>query len=134
MRNEPDNATREVRNKGIEAYEVVRVASEVVVDLIGSACGIDFQEAQAEIGRHDFECFLISFASVKLLLKTGQTVREKDETDRLHLKRLLANPINFSFCFAASFCLVPRCLRSRQIPISPDFASLALAQKLSRSR
>ncbi len=86
----PDNAVREVRDTDIEEYGVVRVADEVVVDLMGSACGIDFQEASDDIDWHEIEGVRIPFASPELLLKTKQTVREKDEIDRLYLKRLLS--------------------------------------------
>jgi hypothetical protein len=37
----PDNAVREVKDTDIEEYGVVRVADEVVVDLMGSAYGVD---------------------------------------------------------------------------------------------
>ena len=43
----PDNAVREVRDTDVEEYGVVRVADEVVVDLMGSACGIRFEEAES---------------------------------------------------------------------------------------
>lgn len=88
----PDNAVREVRDSDIEEYGVVRVADEVVVDLMGSACGIDFNAAEAEIDWREIEGIRIPFASPALLLKTKQTVREKDEIDRLYLRRLLPNP------------------------------------------
>jgi len=88
----PDNAVREVRDSDIDEYGVVRVADEVVVDLMGSACGIDFNAAEAEIDWREIEGIKIPFASPSLLLKTKQTVREKDEIDRLYLKRLLSNP------------------------------------------
>ncbi|HKK19441.1 MAG TPA: nucleotidyl transferase AbiEii/AbiGii toxin family protein [Opitutales bacterium] len=45
----PDNAVQEVRDTDVEEYGVVRVADEVVVDLMGSACGIGFEEAEIEI-------------------------------------------------------------------------------------
>lgn len=86
----PDNAVREVRDSDIEDYGVVRVADEVVVDLMGSACGIDFQEASVDIDWREIEGVQIPFASPQLLLRTKQTVREKDEIDRLYLKRLLS--------------------------------------------
>jgi hypothetical protein len=85
----PDNAVRNVRDNDIEDYGVVRVADEVVVDLMGSACGIDFDAAEKEIDWRVIEGIRIPFASAALLLKTKQTVREKDEIDRLYLKRLL---------------------------------------------
>ena len=85
----PDNAVREVINTDIEEYGVVRVADEVVVDLMGSACGIDFKSAESQIEWHELEGVKIPFASAELMLKTKQTLREKDEIDCLYLKRIL---------------------------------------------
>ena len=48
--------------------------------------------AQADIDWHEMEGVRIPFASAELLLKTKQTVREKDEIDRLYLTRILSNP------------------------------------------
>jgi hypothetical protein len=83
------NAVREVINTDIEEYGVVRVANEVVVDLMGSACGIDFKSAENQIEWHELEGVKIPFASAELMLKTKQTLREKDEIDRLYLRRIL---------------------------------------------
>ncbi len=88
----PDNAVKDVRDTDIAEYGVVRVADEVVVDLMASACGIDFDAAEADIEWRDIEGVRIPFASPKLLLRTKQTVREKDEIDRLYLRRILSNP------------------------------------------
>ena len=85
----PDNAVREVINTDIEEYGVVRVADEVVVDLMGSACGIDFKSAESQIEWHELEGVKIPFASAELMLKTKQTLREKDEIDRFYLKKIL---------------------------------------------
>jgi len=85
----PDNAVREVINTDIEEYGVVRVADEVVVDLMGSACGIDFNSAESQIEWHELDGVKIPFASAELMLKTKQTLREKDEIDRLYLRRIL---------------------------------------------
>ena len=85
----PDNAVREVINTDIEEYGVVRVADEVVVALTGSACGIDFKSAESQIEWHELEGVKIPFASAELMLKTKQTLREKDEIDRLYLRRIL---------------------------------------------
>ena len=85
----PDNAVREVKDSDIEEYGVVRVADEVVVDLMGSACGVDFAAAKGRVVWKEFEGVRIPFASVELLLETKQTVREKDAIDRLYLKRIL---------------------------------------------
>lgn len=85
----PDNAVRNVKDTDIENYGVVRVADEVVVDLMGTACGIDFAAAKEQIEWMEFEGVRIPFASPHLLLKTKETVREKDAIDRLYLERIL---------------------------------------------
>lgn len=86
----PDNAAAQLEDTDIETYGTVRIADEVVVDLMGSACGIDFAQAVTMIEVAEFEGVRIPFASAELLLKTKQTVREKDAIDRLFLERLLA--------------------------------------------
>ena len=85
----PDNAIQDVLDSDVEKYEVVRVADEVVVNLMGSACGINFKSAENQIEWHELEGVKIPFASAELMLKTKQTLREKDEIDRLYLKRIL---------------------------------------------
>ena len=85
----PDNAIRDVLDSDVEKYEVVRVADEVVVDLMGSACGINFKSAENQIEWHEIDGVEIPFASAELMLNTKQTLREKDEIDRLYLKRIL---------------------------------------------
>lgn len=86
----PDNAAHDLRDSDIEQYCVVRVADEVVVNLMGNACGVDFESAQNEIDWREFEGLRIPFASPALLLRTKQTVQEKDAIDRLFLERLIA--------------------------------------------
>ena len=54
-----------------------------MVDLMGSACGIDFKSAESQIEWHELEGVKIPFASAELMLKTKHTLREKDEIDRL---------------------------------------------------
>ncbi len=85
----PDNSVSEVLDTDIEEYGVVRVADEVVVDLMGSACGIDFKSAESQIEWHELDGIKIPFASAELMLKTKETLRDKDEIDRLYLKRIL---------------------------------------------
>jgi predicted nucleotidyltransferase len=86
----PDNAVAEMRETDLETYGTVRIADEVVVDLMGSACGIDFSEARKMVEETEIEGVRIPFANPELLLRTKQTVREKDEIDRLFLRRLIA--------------------------------------------
>lgn len=42
----PDAAVRDVADDDVENYTVVRVADEIVIDLMKQACGIDYDEAQ----------------------------------------------------------------------------------------
>lgn len=86
----PDNAVQDVEDTDVEKYGVVRVADEVVVDLMGAACGIDFESAREMVDWKEIEGVRIPFASAELLLKTKQTAREKDAIDRLYLKRIIA--------------------------------------------
>ena len=44
----PDNAVREVAPDDVEKYEVVRVADEIVIDLLKKACDITFDKAGIE--------------------------------------------------------------------------------------
>lgn len=60
-----------------------------MVDLIGSACGISFKSAENQIELHEIDGVKIPFASAELMLKTKQTLREKDKIDRLYLRRIL---------------------------------------------
>ena len=85
----PDNAVAEMRDSDLETYGTVRIADEVVVDLMSSACDIDFEEALSMVEEAEVEGVLIPFATPELLLKTKQTVREKDKIDGLFLKRLI---------------------------------------------
>lgn len=84
-----DKAVRELNENDLDEYVVVRVADEIVVDLMLSACGITYKEAEGEIESREIEGVNIPFASAKLLLRTKQTLRDKDIPDRLFLERKL---------------------------------------------
>ena len=85
----PDGAVKEMKPNDLEAYIVVRVADEIVVDLMKSACGIEFKEASKDIEWVAIQGVSIPFASSRLLWRMKQTVREKDSLDRLFLKEKL---------------------------------------------
>jgi hypothetical protein len=72
----------------IAEYTVVRIADEITVDLMASACGVTFEEAKAEIQWHTIQDIPIPFASPKLLWWTKQTYREKDQFDLMFLSEL----------------------------------------------
>jgi hypothetical protein len=87
----PDKAVLQVEPNDLDEYTVVRVADEVVVDLMLSTCGVSYSEAAAEIELHDIRGVLIPFASARLLLRMKQTYREKDIADRLFLRNKIGD-------------------------------------------
>ena len=89
----PDQAVLELEPGEVERYTVVRVADEVVVDLIKSACGITFAEARKHMVTMPVNGVPIPFASPALLWHMKvHTRRAKDEGDlfflREHFQRL----------------------------------------------
>jgi len=85
----PDNAVRELAEDDLDRYTVVRVADEIVVDLMKSACGIDYTAARTGIVQMTVDDVRIPFAGPELLWKMKQTLREKDRQDLLFLRMLL---------------------------------------------
>jgi hypothetical protein len=85
----PDKAVREVTDEDLREFIVVRVADEVVVDLMLRACGVSFAEAESEIEYREIGGVNIPFASARLLWQTKQTHRDKDELDLQFLKTKL---------------------------------------------
>ena len=83
----PDNAVAAVADDEIGKYQVVRVADEIVIDLMAAACGIDYAQAAVEgIERRDVEGVSIPVASKPLLIRMKQTVRDSDRADVQFLK------------------------------------------------
>ena len=85
-----DHAAAELSPKDFEEYEVIRVADEIVVDLMVRASGMDFATASSGIIYVEIRGVTIPFASAGLLLKMKQGVREKDVLDRKFLEQALA--------------------------------------------
>jgi hypothetical protein len=85
----PDQAVRDVAPDDLDRYAVVRVADEIVVDLMKAACGIAYAEASKEVEVVDIDGVPIPFASAELLLRMKDTYREKDKLDRAFLARLV---------------------------------------------
>ena len=84
-----DHAADQVADEDVARYAVVRIADEVVVDLMARACSIDYETAArdaevATIGGVD-----VPVASLETLIKTKETVRPSDHADRLFLEALL---------------------------------------------
>lgn len=83
----PDDAAAEVADGDVRSYAVVRVADEIVVDLLGQACGIDYAAAvSGGIELREVLGVPIPVASKALLIRMKDTVRESDRADVRFLK------------------------------------------------
>jgi hypothetical protein len=83
----PDKAVLELEPGDVSKYTVVRVADEIVVDLMQSACGIDYGEAAGEVVIREINGTSIPFASPRLLWRMkAPTHREKDGLDLAFLR------------------------------------------------
>lgn len=87
----PDQAVREMAADDLEKYVVVRVADEIVIDLMKRACGIAYEDARGMVDEVEIDGVAIPFANARLLWRTKNTVRDKDKVDRAFLARLLAS-------------------------------------------
>jgi predicted nucleotidyltransferase len=84
-----DRAVDEVADTDIARYAVVRVADEIVVDLMGRACGVDYADAARDVHSVTIDGVAIPVASLATLIRTKNTVRPSDAADRRYLEQLL---------------------------------------------
>ena len=85
----PDKSVKELAETDLDEYLVVRVADEIVVDLMLSACGVTYDEVVDDMELKVIEGVSIPFASASMLLKMKQTYRDKDIPDRIFLEEKL---------------------------------------------
>ncbi len=87
----PDNAVRELQPGELERYNVIRVADEIIVDLMRSAGGIEYEEAAKDVVVRVVQGVAIPFASPRLLWRMKiVTHREKDAGDLAFLRYWLS--------------------------------------------
>jgi hypothetical protein len=87
----PDNAVRELQPGDLQQYTVVRIADEILVDLMRLAGGLDYAAAAADIDVRDVDGVPIPFASPRLLWRMKRvTGREKDAGDLVFLRHWFA--------------------------------------------
>lgn len=83
----PDQAVRDLQPGELQQYSVIRVADEILVDLMRLAGGIDYAAAAADIVVRDVDGVPIPFASPRLLWRMkAVTGREKDAGDLVFLR------------------------------------------------
>ncbi|MGA8809308.1 MAG: hypothetical protein WB973_15665 [Thermoanaerobaculia bacterium] len=87
----PDNAIALIADDEVEKYRVVRIADEIVIDLLKSACGIDYDRAtEGGIEIRTVEGVEIPLGRKELLIETKQTVRPSDAADVQFLRLRIA--------------------------------------------
>jgi hypothetical protein len=87
----PDNAIALISDDEVEKYKVVRIADEIVVDLLRNACGVDYERASAGgIEIKTVDGVPIPIGSKQLLIETKQTVRPSDAADVQFLRLRIA--------------------------------------------
>ena len=84
----PDNAVRELQPGELQKYNVIRVGDEILVDLMRSAGGIDYEELAKDVVTREIDGVPIPFASPRLLWRMkAVTHREKDAADLVFLRQ-----------------------------------------------
>jgi len=86
----PDNAVALIADDDVRKYRVVRVADEVVVDLMAEACGISYEEAfAAGVEHRQLSDVTIPIAKKEVLIRMKDTVRDSDKSDVGFLRGLI---------------------------------------------
>jgi hypothetical protein len=87
----PDKAVRELQPGELQQYNVIRVGDEILVDLMVSAGGINYDEAARDVVVREVDGVPIPFASPRLLWRMkAVTHREKDAGDLVFLRHWFA--------------------------------------------
>jgi hypothetical protein len=87
----PDNAIAVIADDEVEKYEVVRIADEIVVDLLKDACGVDYARAsEGGIEIRTVDGVPIPIGRKELLIETKQTIRPSDAADVQFLRLRIA--------------------------------------------
>lgn len=83
----PDKAVRGLDPGDVARHTVVRIGDEILVDLMRSACGIEYAEAAQDVVIREVKGVPIPFASPRLLWRMKcRTHRAKDEADLVFLR------------------------------------------------
>jgi len=86
----PDNAVALLADDDVGKYRVVRVADEVVVDLMAEACGISYEKAVVQgVENRQLSDVTIPIAKKEVLIRTKDTLRDSDRSDVGFLRDLI---------------------------------------------
>ncbi len=85
----PDGVAKDLDPEWFAEGETIRVADAFVVDLMFNACGETYESLLPYAVTIDLDGVPVRTLNIEGLLKTKQTVREKDKLDREVLERAL---------------------------------------------
>ena len=85
-----DRSAGEIRPEWFEEGEAIRVADEIVVDLIFRTCGETFDTLATYAQVIDLDGVPVRTVSLAGLLRTKQSARARDVQDRAVIERALA--------------------------------------------
>jgi len=86
----PDKAAKDIDLAWFKNGETIRVADEIVVDIMFNAAGESYESLKDYAEIIDFEGIPIKTINIEGLLKTKQTLRDKDASDKMILAQALA--------------------------------------------
>ena len=89
LRSLPDKAVNQLDAGDVKKFTVVRVADEVLVDIMANACGVDYAAAIKDAVYSEIDGVRVPFASPTTLWKMKQTHRAKDIPDLLFLEQII---------------------------------------------
>jgi len=84
-----DNAAAEVADNDVRDHTVVRVVDEVIIDVMGRACGLAYADVAADVEWHELSGVRVPIASPATLVRTKDTYRPQDAIDRSFLQQVL---------------------------------------------
>lgn len=84
-----DNAVSDVADDDLRRHAVVRVADEVIVDLMGRACGLSYAQASHDAESIERGGVVIPVPSPATLIRMKDTPRPQDAIDRAFLEGVL---------------------------------------------
>lgn len=82
----PDKAILDVKPTDVQDYSVVRVADELVIDLLQQACGVTYGRAKDDVEPAVIDGVTIPFLGLRSLIQTKQSLRPQDVQDRAFLE------------------------------------------------
>ena len=85
----PDQAAKDIDPAWFEEGENIRVADAFVVDIMLNACGETYETLKQHAETIDLDGVPIHTVNLEGLLRTKQTMRDKDVADRKILERAL---------------------------------------------